>query len=198
MKRRYFLRGIAFSPFFISVLLSNASKGKQKEVILVGLSNSGESLVKEFFRLGYKGQHRIIQYSKKDIESIDRLTEKYYLNNGSLGRPHPIFSKLVSNKKAHYVFLSGLGGARSTYLSMLAYHEMSTGRASFEMLLTLPQNYQGVRSNIRAKKFQQSTKGDVRVQISSLENCPGSYTVKECYSEYVPILLYSMFKKNDI
>jgi hypothetical protein len=198
MKRRNFLRGVAFSPFFISALLSNAGKGKQKEVILVGLSNSGESLVKEFFRLGYKGQHRIIQYSTKDIESIDRLTEKYYLNNGSLGRSHPIFSKLVENKKAHYVFLSGLGGTRSTYLSMLAYHEMSKGEASFEMLLTLPQNYEGLRRNTRAKKFQQTTMGDARVQINSLENCPGSYTIKECYSEYAPSLLYSKFTKNDV
>jgi hypothetical protein len=198
MKRRNFLRGVAFSPFFISALLSNAGKGKQKEVILVGLSNSGESLVKEFFRLGYKGQHRIIQYSTKDIESIDQLTEKYYLNNGSLGRSHPIFSKLVANKKAHYVFLSGLGGTRSTYLSMLAHHEMSKGEASFEMLLTLPQNYEGLRRNARAKKFQQTTMGDARVQINSLENCPGSYTIKECYSEYAPSLLYSKFTKNDV
>ena len=198
MKRRNFLRGVAFSPFFISALLSNAGKGKQKEVILVGLSNSGESLVKEFFRLGYKGQHRIIQYSTKDIESIDRLTEKYYLNNGSLGRPHPIFSKLIANKKAHYVFLSGLGGTRSTYLSMLAHHEMSKGEASFEMLLTLPQNYEGLRRNTRAKKFQQTTMGDARVQINSLENCPGSYTIKECYAEYAPSLLYSKFTKNNV
>ncbi len=154
--------------------------------------------MKEFFRLGYKGQHRIIQYSTKDIESIDRLTEKYYLNNGSLVRPHPIFSKLVANKKAHYVFLSGLGGTRSTYLSMLAHHEMSKGEASFEMLLTLPQNYEGLRKNTRAKKFQQTTMGDARVQINSLENCPGSYTIKECYSEYAPSLLYSKFTKNNV
>ncbi len=198
MQRRNFLRRIAFSPFFISALLSNAGKGKQKEVILVGLSNSGESLVKEFFRLGYKGQHRIIQYSTKDIESIDRLTQKYYLNNGSLGRPHPIFSKLVANKKAHFVFLSGLGGTRSTYLSMLAHHEMSKGNMSFQMLLTLPQRYEGIKRTARAKKFQQATNGDARIQISSLENCPGSYTIKECYSEYAPSLLYSKFTKNDV
>jgi hypothetical protein len=154
--------------------------------------------VKEFFRLEYKGQHRIIQYSTKDIESIDQLTEKYYLNNGSLGRPHPIFSKLVANKKAHYVFLSGLGGTRSTYLSMLAHHEMSKGGASFEMLLTFPQNYEGMKRTMRAKKFQQATMGDVRIQISSLENCPGSYTIKECYSEYAPSLLYSKFTKNNV
>ena len=196
MKRRNFLRGITFSPFFISALLSNARKGKQKEVILVGLSNSGESLVKEFFRLGYKGQHRIIQYSTKDIESIDRLTQKYYLNNGSLGRPHSIFSRLIANKKAHYVFLSGLGGTRSTYLSMLAHHEMSKGDASFQMLLTLPQKYEGIKRTARAKKFQQAKMGDASVQISSLENCPGFYTIKECYSEYAPSLLYNNFKKS--
>jgi hypothetical protein len=198
MKRRNFLRGIAFSPFFITALLSNAGKGKQKEIILVGLSNSGESLVKEFFRLGYKGQHRIIQYSTKDIESIDRLTKKYYLNNGSFGRPHPIFSRLVANKKAHFVFLSGLGGTRSTYLSILAYHEMTKRGASFEMLLTFPQNYEGMKRTIRAKKFQHATMGDARVQISSLENCPVWYTIKECFSDYAPCLLYSKFKKLNV
>jgi hypothetical protein len=198
MKRRNFLKGAAFSPFLISASLSNASKGKRKEIILVGLGNSGESLVKEFFRLGYKGQHRIIQYSTKNIESIDRLTEKYYLNNGSLGRPHPMFSKLVANKKAHFVFLSGLGGTRSTYLSMLAHHEMSKGGASFEMLLSFPQNYEGLQRTTRAKKFQQATLGYARVQISSIENCPGSYTIKECFSEYAPSMLYGNFKKNHV
>ena len=198
MKRRNFLTGAAFSPFLISASLSNPSKGKRKEIILVGLGNSGDYLVKEFFRLGYKGQHRIIQYSTKNIESIDQLTEKYYLNNGSLGRPHPMFSKLLANKKAHYVFLSGLGGTRSTYLSMLAHHEMSKGGASFEMLLTLPQKFEGMKRCARAEKFQQAIMWDVRVQISSLENCPGSYTIKECHSEYAPSLLYGKFTKNDV
>jgi hypothetical protein len=75
---------------------------------------------------------------------------------------------------------------------------MSKGETSFEMLLTLPQNYEGLRRNARAKKFQQTTMGDARVQINSLENCPGSYTIKECYSEYAPSLLYSKFTKNDV
>jgi len=80
----------------------------------------------------------------------------------------------------------------------LAHHEMSKGGASFEMLLTFPQNYEGLKRVIRAKKFQQATMGDARIQISSLENCPGSYTIKECYSEYAPSLVYSKFTKNNV
>jgi len=179
--------------------ISSAKPEKtSKTTILVGLGNAGEVLVKEFFRLGYQGKFRIIKTTKWDTKTMDDTLDKLLNEERFILNPHPKFSRLATIKNAHIVFLAGLGGTRSTYLTAYAHQEMEREGASFQMFLTTPLEFEGLTRCKRANIFREATQWDTRIKFLSLEEelKNPTWTIKETFEMHVPERLYRLYLKN--
>ena len=200
MLRRKFLISLGLLPLLLRDISSSKPKKTRKKIILVGLGNSGEVLVKDFFRLGYQGKFRIIKTTKWDTKTMDDTLDKLLNEERFILNPHPKFSRLAKIKNAHIVFLAGLGGTRSTYLAAYAHQEMEREGASFQMFLTTPLEFEGLTRCKRANIFREATRWDTRIKFLSLkeELKNPTWTIKETFEMHVPERLYNLYLKNKV
>lgn len=197
MQRRNFLFSLGVLPFVLSKISSTEPSVNNKNTILVGLGNSGEILVKEFFRLEYQGKFRIIKTTKWDTTTMDDTTYKLLNEERFIIKPHPAFSRLAKKKNTHCVFIAGIGGEKSTYLTAYAHQEMEREGASFQMFLTTPFEFEGFKRNKRAKELQDAMHRDKRVKFLSLEDelRNPSWTMMETMEVHVPERLYELYQQ---
>jgi len=200
MLRRNFLISLGALPLLLKNVSSPQTEKTGKTTILVGLGNAGEVLVKEFFRLGYQGKFRIIKTTNWDTKKMDDTLDKLLNEERFILNPHPKFSRLAKIKNAHFVFLTGLGGTRSTYLTAYAHQEMEREAASFQMFLTTPLEFEGLTRCKRANIFREATQWDTRIKFLSLEEelKNPTWTIKETFEMHVPERLYRLYLKNKV
>lgn len=198
MLRRSFIINLSALPFLLTQFSSKEIVGTNKKTILVGLGNTGEVLVKEFFRLGYQGKFQIIKTTNWDTNSMDDTLDKLLNEERFILNPHPKFSTLAKIKGAHIVFLAGLGGIRSTYLAAYAHQEMEREGASFQMFLTTPFEFEGLTRCQRANIFMEAMQWDRRVKFLCLEEEIKNpiWTMQETFEIHVPERLYELYLKN--
>jgi hypothetical protein len=191
MDRRKFLMGLGILPFVSTSLFSNKSENIKKEYILVGLGDSGDTLTRKVQEMGFKGRVFDIQVGKADNLHI-RLTESLLHGEEIATKPNFLFSTFTKQKNFVPVFVSGLGGIRSTYLAALTHHEMTKSGRHFHMFLTTPFEFEGSLRNTRAKKFQLAMEGDQRIKYINLNDSPRGLcpTIKEIFENFPPAVVY--------
>ena len=123
MDRRKFLVGLGVLPFVSTWFFANDQAKAHKQYILVGLADSGDMITREIQKMGFKGKVYDIQVAKADNIHI-RLTERMLNREQISPKPNFLFSTFTNQTNVVPIFVSGLGGIRSTYLSALAHHEM--------------------------------------------------------------------------
>jgi hypothetical protein len=195
MDRRKFLLGLGVLPFVSTSLFANNSSKDKKEIVLVGLGDSGDTVTSEIQKMGFKGKIYDIQVAKADNLHI-RLTERLLHGEEIAAKPNFLFSTFTKQKNIVPVFVSGLGGIRSTYLAALAYHEMRKSGKPFHMFLTTPFEFEGSLRNTRAKKFQLATDGDMSIKYINLNDCPRDIwsTVKQGFTKFSSVRIYHEIK----
>jgi len=195
MDRRKFLLGLGILPFVSASLFANNSANDKKEFVLVGLGDSGDTITREIQKMGFKGKVYDIQVAKADNLHI-RLTERLLHGEEIAAKPNFLFSTFTKQKNIVPLFVSALGGIRSTYLSALAYHEMKKSGNPFHMFLTTPLEFEGVLRNTRAKKFQLATEGDMGIKYINLNDCPRNIwpTVKQGFTKFSSTRIYQEIK----
>ena len=171
MDRRKFLVGLGVLPFVSTWFFANDQAKAHKQYILVGLADSGDMITREIQKMGFKGKVYNIHVSKYDNLHI-RLTERLLHGEKIADQPNRLLSKFSKSEHEIPIFISGLGGVRSTYLSALAYHEFTKLNMPFYMFLTTPFEFEGSLRNTRARKFQFANKGDMRINYINLNDCP--------------------------
>jgi hypothetical protein len=196
MNRRKFLMGLGVLPFVSASLFANKSENIKKEFVLVGLGDSGHTIVKGLQDLGFNGKVYTIKVAKADNMHIG-LTERLLRGEKISNRPNSLLSKFDKSKSVIPVFISGLGGIRSTYLAALAHHEMTKSGRLFYMFLTTPFEFEGSLRNTRANKFQLAMEEDKSIKYINLNNCPRGIwpTVEQCFTKFPPHLIYQEIKK---
>jgi hypothetical protein len=195
MGRQKFLMGLGILPFVSTSLFANNSAKDKKKFVLVGLGDSGDTLTREIQKMGFKGKVYDIQVAKADNLQIG-LTERLLHGEEIAAKPNFLFSTFTNQKNVVTVFVSGLGGIRSTYLSALTYHEMTKLGNPFYMFLTTPFEFEGVLRNTRAKKFQLATEGDMAIKYINLNDCPRDIwpTVKQGFTKFSSARIYHEIK----
>ncbi|MFZ9695914.1 MAG: hypothetical protein ACO3AY_08575 [Chitinophagaceae bacterium] len=196
MDRRKFLMGLGVLPFVSTSLFANKSENIKKEYVLVGLGDSGHSIVNGLQDLGFNGKVYTIEVAKADNLHI-RLTERLLHGEEIAAKPNFLFSTFTKQKNIVPVFVSGLGGVRSTYLAALAHHEMVKSGKPFHMFLTTPFEFEGPLRNTRAKKFQLATGGDMSIKYINLNDCPRDIwsTVEQGFTKFPAEKIYPIFSK---
>jgi len=191
MDRRKFLMGLGVLPFVSASLFANKSEIIKKEYVLVGLGDSGHTIVKGLQDLGFNGKVYNIEVAKADNLHIG-LTERLLRGEKISNRPNGLISKFTKSKTIIPVFISGLGGISSTYLAALAHHEMTKSGRLFHMFLTTPFEFEGSLRDTRAKKFQLAMQRDPRIIYINLNDCPRDIwpTVEQGFTKYSPKLIY--------
>ena len=195
MDRRKFLLGLGVLPFVSTSLFANNSSKDKKEIVLVGLGDSGDTVTRAIQKMGFKGKIYDIQVAKADNLHI-RLTERLLHGEEIAAKPNFLFSTFTKQKNIVPVFVSGLGGVRSTYLAALAHHEMRKSGKPFHMFLTTPFEFEGPLRNTRAKKFQLATDGDMSIKYINLNDCPRDIwsTVKQGFTKFSSVRIYHEIK----
>jgi hypothetical protein len=196
MDRRKFLLGLGVFPFVSPSLFANKSANDKKEFVLVGLGDSGDTVTSEIQKMGFKGKVYDIQVAKADNLHI-RLTERLLHGEEIAAKPNFLFSTFTKQKNIVPVFVSGLGGVRSTYLAALAHHEMKKSGKPFHMFLTTPFEFEGSLRNTRAKKFQLAMERDPRIKYVNLNDCPRDIwpTVEQGFTKFPPHVIYQEIEK---
>ncbi len=163
---------------------------------MVGLGDSGDTVTSEIQKMGFKGKVYDIQVAKADNLHI-RLTERLVHGEEIAAKPDFLFSTFTKQKNIVPVFVSGLGGVRSTYLAALAHHEMAKSGKPFHMFLTTPFEFEGSLRNTRAKKFQLAMKWDARIKYIDLNDCPRGIlpTVEQGFTKFPPHVIYKEIEK---
>ena len=195
MDRRKFLLGLGVLPFVSTSLFANNSSKDKKEIVLIGLGDSGDTVTSEIQKMGFKGKIYDIQVAKADNLHI-RLTERLLHGEEIAAKPNFLFSTFTKQKNIMPVFVSGLGGVRSTYLAALAHHEMKKSGKPFHMFLTTPFEFEGSLRNTRAKKFQLAMYGDMSIKYINLNDCPRDIwsTVKQGFTKFSSVRIYHEIK----
>ncbi len=195
MDRRKFLLGLGILPFVSTSLFANNSAKDKKKFVLVGLGDSGDTITREIQKMGFKGKVYDIQVAKADNLQI-RLTERLLHGEEIAAEPNFLFSTFTNQKNVVTVFVSGLGGIRSTYLAALAHHEMKKSGKPFHMFLTTPFEFEGPPRNTRAKKFQLATDGDMSIKYINLNDCPRDIwsTVMQGFTKFSSVRIYHEIK----
>ena len=195
MDRRKFLMGLGVLPFVSTSLFANKSENIKKEYVLVGLGDSGHSIVNGLQDLGFNGKVYTIEVAKADNLHI-RLTERLLHGEEIAAKPNFLFSTFTKQKNIVPLFVSGLGGIRSTYLSALAHHEMRKSGKPFHMFLTTPFEFEGPPRNTRAKKFQLATDSDMSIKYINLNDCPRDIwsTVSDSFNKFPAMKIYQILR----
>ena len=191
MHRRSFLVALGLLPLAGSEILAASTNPLKRQPLLIGLSNAGGHLVDAMARAGYIRKPISIEMSP--VAAAFERHSAALLNEASTERtPHAkIFSKLIKQRNAHFVFVAGLGGKRSTYLAALAYRQMKKEGLSFEMILTTPFSFEGTKRVARARAFQEAFTNDPAITYLHLEQSlrSGSRTIKQTFEEDLPKML---------
>jgi hypothetical protein len=195
MDRRKFLMGLGVLPFVSTSLFAINSTNDKKEFVLVGLGDSGDTVTREIQKMGFKGKVYNIQVAKADNLHI-RLTERLLHGEEISDQPNRLLSKFSKSEYEIPIFISGLGGIRSTYLSALIYHEMRKSGKSFHMFLTTPFEFEGPLRNTRAKKFQLATDSDMSIKYINLNDCPRDIwsTVSDSFNKFPAMKIYQILR----
>ena len=196
MNRKSFLFSLSVLPFVSPSLLANKSDNAKKEYVLVGLGDSGHKIGKGLQDLGFNGKVYTIEVEKADNLHIG-LTERLLHGEKISERPNSLLSKFTKNKNIAPVFISGLGGIRSTYLAALAQYEMTRSGMPFYMFLTTPFQFEGPLKNTRAQKFKLAMEGDSQINYINLNDCPRDVwpTVEQGFAKYPPQVIYHAIKQ---
>jgi hypothetical protein len=196
MNRKSFLLSLGILPFVSTSLFANNSPKDRKKIVLVGLGDSGDTVTNEIQKMGFKGKVYDIQVAKADNLHI-RLTERLLHGEEIAAKPNFLFSTFTNQKNIVPVFVSGLGGVRSTYLAALAHHEMARSDKPFHMFLTTPFEFEGSLRNTRAKKFQLAMERDPRIKYVNLNDCPRDIwpTVEQGFTKFPPHVIYQEIEK---
>jgi hypothetical protein len=196
MDRRKFLLGLGVLPFVSTSLFANKSENIKKEYVLVGLGDSGHSIANGLQDLGFNGKVYNIRVARADNLHI-RLTERLLHGEEIAAKPNFLFSTFTKQKNIVPVFVSGLGGIRSTYLAALAHHEMKKTGKPFHMFLTTPFEFDGSLRNTRAKKFQLAMERDPRIKYINLNDCPRNIwpTVEQGFTKFPSQVIYQEIEK---
>ncbi len=183
-------------PFVSISIFANSKAKAHKEYVLVGLGDSGDTVTREIQKMGFKGKIYDIQVAKADNLHI-RLTERLLHGEEIAETPNLLFSTFTKQNNIVPVFISGLGGVRSTYLAALAHHEMTGSGTPFHMFLTTPFQFEGPLRNTRAKKFQLAMERDPRIKYIDLNDCPRDIwpTVEQGFTKFPPHFIYQEIKK---
>jgi hypothetical protein len=196
MNRRKFLIGLGVLPFLSASLFANKSDNAMKEYVVVGLGDSGHAIGKGLQDLGFNGRVYTIEVAKADNLHIG-LTERLLHGKKISDKPNSLLSKFTKSKSVIPVFISGLGGIRSTYLAALTHYEMTRSGPPFYMFLTTPFQFEGSLRNTRAKKFKLAMKGDHRINYINLNDCPRDVwpTVEQGFTKYPPQVIYQAIEQ---
>jgi hypothetical protein len=196
MNRKSFLLSLGILPFVSTSLFANNSRNDKKEFVLVGLGDSGDTVTREIQKMGFKGKVYDIQVAKADNLHI-RLTERLLHGEEIAAKPNFLFSTFTKQKNIVPVFVSGLGGIRSTYLAVLAHHEMTKSGKPFHMFLTTPFEFEGPLRNTRAKKFQLAMQREPRIKYINLNDCPRDIwpTVEQGFTKFPPHVICQEIEK---
>ena len=193
--RRKFLLSASVLPFVGDSLFSSMFAYSKKEIVLVGLADSGDKITREIQKMGFKGKVYNIHVGKYDNLHI-RLTERLLRGENIAARPNLLFSKFTEQKNIVPIFISGLGGIRSTYLSALVHHEITKSKIPFQMFLTTPFEFEGALRITRTKKFQLATEGNMCIKYINLNDCPRHIwpTINQGFTKFSPMMIYQEIK----